>query len=189
MTSEGVTLFCEQEEWAVKETSQLSCASPSLYWNKPLLPLMNASPLCTWEKALFRLLPCSNTNVEMGLDSVQVCIMLHIIWLSCCALGLLAISTSRTENLASSMSHCAFLADMHRESKSKSMGCFIIHCSIQNMLLPKQTDGSLLSGNRAKLLSHTKSWHSHQFSRELHKTLATVHWVQDDLSSRQHIRD
>lgn len=122
------------------------------------------------KKLFFGLLPCSNTNVEMGLDSGWVCIMLHIIWLSCCALGLLAISTSRTENLASSMSHCAFLADMHRESKSKSMGCFVIHCSIQHMLLPKQTDGSLLSGNRAKLLSHRKSWHSHQFSRMLHKT-------------------
>lgn len=112
------------------------------------------------------MLSCSNTNVEMGLDSGQVCIMLHAIWLSCCALALLATSTSRTEDLTSSMSRCAFLADMYRESKSRSLGCFIIHCPIQHMLLPKQTDGSLSSGNRAKLVLHRKFWHSHQ----LHKT-------------------
>lgn len=90
----------------------------------------------------------------------------HLI--TCCALGLLAISTNRTENLASSMSCCAFLADTHHESKSKSLSCFIIHCSIQ---LSKQTDGSLLSGKRAKLpLLHRTFWHNHQYCRELHKT-------------------
>lgn len=58
---------------------------------------------------LFRSLSFSNTNMEMGLDSREVWIMLHAIWLSCCALGLLAISTSKTENLASATSCCAFL--------------------------------------------------------------------------------
>lgn len=135
---------------------------------------MNANPLCMQKKnnqpTLFGLLSFSNTNMEMGLDSGQDCIMLHAIWLPCCALGLLAISTSKTENLASAMSCCVFLADMHCESKSKSLGCFIIHYHIQQMLLAKQTDGSLPSGNSAKLFLHRKFSLRCWFSRELHKT-------------------
>lgn len=63
-----------------------------------------------------------------------------------------------------------FLHITHSGSKSKSLGCSVIHCPIQHLLLPKHNYGSLLPGNGAKLLLHRKFWHSHQFSRELHKT-------------------
>lgn len=86
----------------------------------------------------------------------------HLIIVLCT--GLFATSTSRAENPAGSMSCCAVLADTHCESKSKVWVVVIalssIHC-FQNTMMAV----SFPHGNGAKLLLH-----SHQFSRELHKT-------------------
>lgn len=50
VTSEGVTLFCKQEEQAGKEASKHRCPSPSLSFDKPLSFFMHMIPPCSWER-------------------------------------------------------------------------------------------------------------------------------------------
>lgn len=78
----------------------------------------------------------------------------HLIIVLCTAL--FATSTSRAENPAGSMSCCAVLADTHCESKSRSVGCFVIALSSIRCFQNTMMAVSLPHGNGAKLLLHRK---------------------------------
>lgn len=162
--------------------------SRSLYWNILLLPLRSTILLCTWEKNLFPgcyLAPRAAWGwVWAGAGLCQV------IWLLCCAPGLFAISTSRAENSAGSMSCCAVLAHNTQLDLNPRVWVVLSSTALSSICCFQNTMMAVSCLVMGPSSFYTENFDTAiSFPENCTRLVATVHWIQDDLFSRQHIRD